>query len=259
MSKVGTPRVKAQRRITDETTSALRKYQNIVVGSNSLSFTIRFELITTLFAGVPGALGFWLRKRFFRSLFGSVGRGVVFGRNITLRHPRKISLGDGVVISDGCVLDAAGDHNHGIIIGRDVILGQNAMLRCKNGDISIGDKTGIGANSAFYAVDGNKIVVGSNALISPFVYVGGGQYHHDRTDIPIVEQGPDSRGGNVVGDNAWLGARVTAIDGAHIGRDTIVSAGSVVMTPLPDFAIASGVPARVIRFRKTLDLESSAS
>jgi acetyltransferase-like isoleucine patch superfamily enzyme len=241
---------KAHARITDASSSALRRYQCVVVGSDSIWFTMKFELANLLFGRIPGALGFWLRQRFFRSLFKRVGRGVVFGAGLTIRHPRKITIGDAVVISDGCVLDAGGESNRGIDIGSQVMLGQNAMLRCKNGDITIGRNTGIGAGSAIYAVGGNRIEIGCNGLIAPFAYIGGGQYKYDRTDIPIVEQGPDPRGGNSIGDGVWMGARVTVVDGANIGRDAIVAAGSVVMQDIPPLVIAGGNPARVLRDRR---------
>jgi acetyltransferase-like isoleucine patch superfamily enzyme len=246
-----TGRVKSQAKISDPTQSALKKYQTIVVGSTDLSFTLKYELLTMLFGSVGGAAGFWFRKTFWRSLFRNVGRGVVFGRNVVIRHPKKISLGDGVVVSDGCVLDAAGDGNAGIKIESNVILGQSAMLRCKNGDIHIGRDSGIGANTAIYAVDGNRINIGSDALIAPFVYIGGGQYHYDRTDIPISKQGTDPRGGNQIGNGCWLGARVTVIDGVDIGHDTIVSAGSVLLNSVPGLAIVGGHPARVLRNRQS--------
>ncbi len=249
MALTGDKLNKAHAKVTDKSQSAMKRYQHVVVGSTSMLFLLRFELVTMLFGGMYGAAGLWFRQKAFCRLFKRVGRGVVFGRNLTIRHPRKIEIGDNVVISDGCVLDAVGEQNRGIRIGDGVMMGQNAMLRCKNGDIDVGARTGLGANSAVYATGGNHVRIGSDALIAPFVYIGGGQYHHERTDVPIVEQGANPRGGNEIGDGVWLGARVTVIDGAHVGRDTIVSAGSMVMHELPGYAIAGGVPARVVRMR----------
>lgn len=245
----GDKRNKAHAKVTDQSQSAMKRYQSVVIGSTSMGFMLQFELTTMLFGGMYGAAGLWFRQKTFRKLFKRVGRGVVFGRNLTIRHPKKIEIGDNVVISDGCVLDAVGEENRGIRIGDGVMMGQNAMLRCKNGDIDVGARTGLGANSAIYATNGNHVRIGSDGLIAPYVYIGGGQYHHERTDVPIVEQGANPRGGNVIGDGVWLGARVTVIDGANIGRDTIVSAGSMVMHELPGYAIAGGVPARVVQMR----------
>jgi acetyltransferase-like isoleucine patch superfamily enzyme len=57
------------------------------------------------------------------------------------------------------------------------------------------------------------------------------------------------RGGVTIGDHAWLGARVTVLDGVRIGRHAIIGAHSVVKDDVPDFAVAVGAPAKIIRVR----------
>ena len=47
-----------------------------------------------------------LRRKLYPLLLGKVGRNVVFGMNVVLRHPHKIAIGDDVVIDDNCLLDA---------------------------------------------------------------------------------------------------------------------------------------------------------
>ena len=70
------------------------------------------------------------------------------------------------------------------------------------------------------------------------------------TDVPIMDQDFESRGPLVVGDGAWLGAGVTVLDGMRIGIGSVVGAGSVVTRDIPDYAVAVGVPARVIGYRE---------
>ncbi|MCB8979359.1 MAG: hypothetical protein H6657_18255 [Ardenticatenaceae bacterium] len=234
--------------ITDASISPLGRYQNLIVGSHSLAFTLKYELITGLFAHFPGASGLWLRQKFFRGLLGQVGRGVVFGNRLTLRQPLKVTLADDVVISDDCVLDVRGDDSR-ITIGREVILSQRTMLTCKNGRIQIGNFVGIGANSCIYAVAANCVEVGDHVAIGPYAYIGGTAYNMDRTDIPIALQGLNPKGGVCIKDNVWLGARVTILDGVTIGRDAVVASGAVVAKDVPPFAVVGGVPARIIRMR----------
>ena len=62
--------------------------------------------------GGPGGPGSW------SGLLGACGRNVVFGQHVVLRHPHKIRIGDDVVIDDHCLLDAKGESNGGIAIGR---------------------------------------------------------------------------------------------------------------------------------------------
>jgi acetyltransferase-like isoleucine patch superfamily enzyme len=77
----------------------------------------------------------------------------------------------------------------------------------------------------------------------------GGDHLYDRTDIPVLDQGRTARGIDV-GDHVWLGAHVVVTDGSRIGRDAIIGAGAVVVGEIPEFAIATGIPARVTRDRR---------
>jgi acetyltransferase-like isoleucine patch superfamily enzyme len=240
---------KVHSQITDETQSGLRRYQQIIVGSKSLAFTIKYEIISSIFGSFPGALGLLLRGRLYKLLLKQIGRGAVIGEGIAVHHPQKISLGRKVAISYGCLLDARGDTNAGIVIGDNVIIGRNSSIVCKEGDIFIGNNVGIGANSTIGAVAGNTIVIGDNVLIAPYVYIGGSSYHTERIDIPFSLQGLDPQGGVSVGDNTWLGANVTLLDGVSVGHDAIIAAGAVVTRNVPDFAIAMGIPAKVVKVR----------
>ncbi|NEQ84957.1 MAG: maltose O-acetyltransferase [Moorea sp. SIO2I5] len=85
-------------------------------------------------------------------------------------------------------------------------------------------------------------------------YIGGGRYLSDRLDIPMMEQGVYSKGPVVIGDDVWLGAGAIVLDGVRIGKGCIIGAGAVVTKDLPDYAVAIGVPARVIRMRQQIQV-----
>lgn len=232
--------------LTGSDKSSLRKYQEIFIGSTGLMDLIKYELITTLISPLPGALGLFLRKLFFPLLFRKVGRSVVFGRSITIRHPHKISIGDNVIIDDYAVLDAKGEDSR-IEIDRDVIIGRGTVLSCKGGILSIGSSTNIAMHC--FIQSGKETVIGKNVLFAPYCYViGGGDHRTSRTDVPIISQGQVVRG-ITIEDNCWIGAGVNVLDGTHIGRDSIIGAGAVVNSDIPEFSIAVGVPARVTRRR----------
>ena len=57
----------------------------------------------------------------------------------------------------------------------------------------------------------------------------------------------------IVDEDVWIGARATLLSGVHIGRGCIIAAGAVVTQDIPPYAIVGGVPAKVIRFRWTVD------
>ena len=228
--------------------SSLRKYQDIVVGSHRLSTLFRYEFITSLFGPLPGAAGMVLRKISYPGLLGRCGGGAVFGRNITIRHPGKIFLGRNVILDDNCVLDAKGSNNRGIFIGDNVIVGRNSVISCKDGDIHIGNNTNIAMNC--FIQSAKTVRIGSNVLFAAYCYViGGGDHETDRTDIPILAQGQIVKG-ITIEDNCWLGAGVKVVDGITVGRDSIIGASAVVTKDVPEFSIAAGVPAKVLKDRR---------
>jgi len=226
--------------------SALRKYQDLVIGSRSLGRLVLHELVTLLSSWVPGALGLALRGTMYPWLLGSVGRGVVFGQGVVLRHPSKIRIGDGVTIDDLVVLDAKGTSNRGIDIGDGVFLGRGTILSCKDGDIRLGARTNLGFHCEVFS--GSSVTVGRHGLFAAYVYLVGGGHEFERGDLAVIEQ-PRSSRGIALGDNVWLGTGAKVLDGVTLGSHVVVGANAVVNTDLPDGAVAAGVPARILRQR----------
>jgi len=226
--------------------SALSKYQDLVVGSRSLTYLALYEAVVLLTSWVPGALGLILRRIAYPWLLGSVGRNVTFGQGVVLRHPRKIRLGDDVVVDDLVLLDAKGTTNEGITVGRGVFLGRGTILSCKDGDIVLGDSVNIGFHSEIFS--GSIVRVGRDGLFAAYTYLIGGGHEFERAGMPVIEQRRTSRG-IVLGDNVWLGTGAKVLDGVSIGSDVVVGANAVVTEDLPDGVVAAGIPARVLRRR----------
>lgn len=225
---------------------AFRRYRDLYYGDSSLGFVLKAELATTFCGQFPGPLGIWLRSRCYRGLFRRAGRPVLVGNTVTLRHPRKISLGDGAIVDDNCVLDAKGRDNEGITIGNNVFIGRNTIVYCKNGNIRIEDDVNISANCTIFS--SNSLTIRAGTMIGAYSYLlSGGEYDYaDAT--PFAEQsGLMSKGELVVGRNCWLGARVTVLDGASIGEHCVIGAGAVVNRPVPRDSLAVGVPARTVK------------
>jgi acetyltransferase-like isoleucine patch superfamily enzyme len=234
---------RAQDQLFDRRTSARDKYAALVVGRPGWAALIKHELITMAAQSMPGALGLALRRTLYPSLLGACGRNVVFGQNVTLRHPHKVRIGDNVVIDDNCLVDAKGESKQGITIGSGVFIGRNTILSCKNGDIDIEDGANVGFNCEIFSA--SRVRLGREALLAAYCYLIGGD--HDFTDPAqaVLAQGRRSIG-LTVGAGAWLGAGAKVLDGVSIGDRAIVGAGAVVRDPVPAGAIAVGIPARVI-------------
>lgn len=222
---------------------AAAKYAALIVGKPGLAALLKYELIVTATQWIPGALGLALRQMGYRWLLGRVGRNVVFGQNVVLRHPHKIRIGDNVVIDDNCLLDAKGTSNTGITIGSGVFIGRNTILSSKNGDIEVHDEANIGFNCEVFSA--STVSIGRGTLIAAYTYLVGGDHDVQTRDVGVLEQSRSSQGIRV-GAGAWIGAGVTVLDGVSIGDRAIVGAHSVVRGDVPVGATAVGIPARVL-------------
>ena len=112
--------------------------------------------------------------------------------------------------------------------------------------LKIGDNSGIGDGSELYGdiTIGNDVMMGTNCII----YTRNHAF--SRTDIPMWKQGFSEAKPVVIGDDVWIGGRVTILPGVHVGDGAILGAGAVVTKDVPPYAIVGGNPAKVIKYRK---------
>jgi acetyltransferase-like isoleucine patch superfamily enzyme len=110
-----------------------------------------------------------------------------------------------------------------------------------------GASVGARAYVGLYCVLGN-VTLGDDVLLGSNVSVINGARQHgiERLDVPIREQ-PGEWPRVSVGADSWVGDRALVL--ADVGRHCVIGAGAVVTAPVPDYAVAVGVPARVIRYR----------
>ena len=192
------------------------------------------------------------RLRAFKLILrGRLIKGLQLGVRVKLKNFSHIELGAGIKLADAVVLDGLG-----------------------SGKLSLDDNCSIGAYSRLvistsYSDLGKFIRLGKNVGLGEFCYIGGaggvsigsdciiGQYfsihpenhNFDSMDIPIREQGV-TRLGVMVGDNVWIGSKVTMLDGVKIGDGCVIAAGSLLLKgEYPEGTIIGGVPAKVIRLR----------
>jgi len=237
---------KIQDQLSASGKSARAKYAELVVGRPGAAALVKYELIVMLAQSMPGALGLALRKALYPQLLGSCGRNVIFGQNVVLRHPHKIHVGDNVVIDDNCLVDAKGHANRGIKIGDGVFVGRNSILSCKNGDIELAAGANLGFNCEVFSA--SRVVIGAGVLVAAYGYVIGGDHDFSDTSRPVLDQGRKSAG-VTIGDGAWMGAGAKILDGVTVGAHAVIGAGAVVRADVPAYAVAVGVPARVVSIR----------
>ena len=237
-----------QKELGNEQKSLAGKYKDIFVGRRGSIAFLKYELLTWL-SGFPGALGYALRKMLYPFLLGEVGKGVVFGRYLTFRHPHKIRIGACTVIDDFAVLDAKGEENEGILVGEHAYIGRNAILSCKEGSIRLGDHSNVSANCTLLSE--TEIILGQYCFLAGNCYlVAGGNHSFADVSKPMMLQPSLAKGGIHVGDDVWLGAGVIVLDGVTIGAHSVIGAGSVVSSPLAEYAYARGARTLKIQDRR---------
>ncbi|HEY5122568.1 MAG TPA: acyltransferase [Ignavibacteria bacterium] len=191
-----------------------------------------------------------------RGLFYKVfirSKGLLFvGRRCKIKFKNKIRAGRTLLIGDNVEINALS--LEGISIGNNVSIHRNTVIECTGVirnlgiGLEIGDNVGI-AQNCFIQVRG-KVTIGNNVIFGPGVYLFSENHNFDDPDLPVLVQG-ETRKGVVIEDGVWIGSRAVILDGVRICKNSIVAAGSIVNKDVPAYSIVAGVPAKIIKYRKS--------
>ena len=154
-----------------------------------------------------------------------------FGSNSTLRFPFEIN---------GAKF---------ISIGNKVHIQINAwFLALKNKNVmpSLIIEDNVYVGRGFHVVCIKDIKIQENVLISDNVYISDNLHEYKNINIPIKEQEVIFKNNVIIGENTWLGENVCVI-GAQVGRHCVIGANSVVLSDIPDYSVAVGSPAKVVK------------
>lgn len=121
----------------------------------------------------------------------------------------------------------------------------------KRHSISVGDYVFIGVKAHIYA----NVQIGHFVMISSYFAVVGGDHKFDIVGVPTRFTGRAGLGEllTVIEDDVWIGHGCIIIAGVKIGRGAIIGAGSVVTKDVPPYAIVAGVPAKLLRYRFSVE------
>lgn len=155
--------------------------------------------------------------------FRKFGHNVIIENGVKIFHPGNISIGNNVYIGHNVFLK--GYYKNRIDIGNNTWIGQSAFLHGAGG-IKIGDFVGIG----------------------PYVKILT-SFHKDLGIDSLLLFNPLEFKKVIVGDGSDIGIGAIILAGVKIGRGVIIGAGAVVTKDIPDYAVAVGIPAKIIRHR----------
>jgi acetyltransferase-like isoleucine patch superfamily enzyme len=170
-----------------------------------------------------------VRARLFRLLFarrfGSFGRGSLVVAPVGIEGAEHIHLGPSVYVAAQSCLAA-----------RPLTGGKSHL--------EIGEGCRIGRFNHIYAT--RRIVLGPKVLTANGVYISDNVHGYRDPRIAIMDQPIEQLGDVEIGEGSWLGHNVCVL-GASVGKHCVVGANAVVTRDLPDYSVAVGAPAVVIR------------
>jgi len=126
-----------------------RQYRERVYGGSSLIRFFGQGLLLTLFSCFPTGAGCFLRGALYRLILGAAGGRCFLEKNIRFFNPSRLFLGDRVFIGEGSLFDIGSGASR-ITVGEDSHISRNVIIRTQRGEIAIGRKVNIGANSFLY-------------------------------------------------------------------------------------------------------------
>lgn len=168
----------------------------------------------------------------------------------TIRFRKLIKTKANLHLSTKVYIDALSVE--GVIFGNNVSIGKYTTIECTGSlknigkGLTVGDNVGLGTHGFFGCAGG--ISIGSNCIFGNYVSLHSENHNYEDLNILIRLQGVN-RKGIVIGDNCWIGAKVTILDGAIIGNGCIVAAGAVVRGEFSDNCVIGGVPAKILKHR----------
>ncbi len=173
-----------------------------------------------------------LKARLFTLLlrpgFGACGKGVVVCPPLRFANLRYFHLGDGVIVHRDCWIH--------VLSGKDEPKAPRLVIQAQ---------TGIGMGSTISVA--KEVVLGKFVMLARNVYISDNRHAFEDVETPISAQGIAGVSPVRIDDETWLGQNVCVLPGVHIGRHSVIGANSVVTRDIPDFSVAVGSPARVIK------------
>ena len=151
--------------------------------------------------------------------------------NVTINRPYRINGKVGIRISSGTSFQS------GLWL-------YSHSTPSTEGIINIGTKCSFGYNNHITSV--SEVTIGDEVLTANNVYISDNIHGYEDVTVPIMRQPILYKNSVVIGNGAWIGENVSII-GAKVGANSVIGANSVVTSDIPDYCVAVGVPAKIVK------------
>ena len=164
--------------------------------------------------------------------FKNLGKNCKFHPQTYILNPQYITIGDDFRALWNLRIEACEDYR-GQKFQPKIIIGNNVAM---NSDVHIG------------CID--KVQIGDNCLLASRIFISDhdhGDTSYEDALIHPHKRNLKSKGPVIIGDNCWIGEGVAILSGVTVGKNSIIATNSVVTSDVPEFCVAVGIPAKVIK------------
>lgn len=174
-----------------------------------------------LFRRIRDSLSYRITQYIYKRNFGHIGEKSIIYAPLKLNNTQAIYIGDRVCIHDQAWLMGQGEKS-----------------------LEIKDDTTIGHFSHIIAM--HHVEIQEKVLIADKVFISDCSHGYEDINVPIIDQKIVNLDGVRIGRDSWIGENVCIL-GASVGKHCVIAANAVVVKDIPDYSVAAGVPARVIK------------
>lgn len=174
-------------------------------------------------------------KKFIKNIMGTLMctiYGIICGKNVYVglhfhsnKIRRRVTIGNNVELSAYATLLCVTPEAH-ISMGNNIHIARNIQISCAN-----------------------SVMLCSDIVIGPYVFITDHNHKFEDPEIPIKDQGISiHKNARIeIGSGSWIGTKATIIGNVRIGKHCVIGANSVVTKDIPDYCVAVGIPAKVVR------------
>lgn len=163
---------------------------------------------------------------------GKIGSGCIFQSDFRVKGQEYVEIGNDCYFGRGCRIEAWDSYND-LHFSPKIVIGDRVRINstCHIGSINL-------------IVIGNDCLFGSHVMITDHSH---GKNTKAEMSIHPSERDLFSKGPVIIDEKCWLGENVVVLPNVHVGKCSVIGANSVVTKDIPEYSVAVGNPARVVK------------